>query len=201
MDFWRYRPVGGGTGLDVLERLLAIEVELARIKESVATESSFGLAKITNAQNITNVDCGFALSALQNNAAVQGTLANRTKELEAKIAERSLLYENTSLIQEGEAVNLSSSNYDALEVRWEFEPNSRHETISYFPKGSNIRLTVIGVHDQNTINTFIGCRIYAFNSLDRYTAGASALYRMNGAFNKADAWFKISRIYGIKYNQ
>lgn len=201
MDFWRFQPVGGGTGLDVLERLLAIEVELARIKESVATESSFGLAKITNAQNITNVDCGFALSALQNNAAVQGTLANRTKELEAKTIDRSLLYENSSYIETGETLSLAHSNYDILEVHWRFEPNQYDTRVDYVPKGSHIIVHTIGVSLQNLSDTFFGCRGYVFNSTERYVAGDGLLYRMNGEFNKNNAWFNIVRIYGIKYSQ
>lgn len=62
-------PVRGGYR-QLLTRIEAVE-------QLRAGEHAFGLAKVTNAADVTAANGGLVLPAMQNNAALPGTLANR----------------------------------------------------------------------------------------------------------------------------
>ena len=143
--------------LEVLTRIGAIEQEISALKQTIGSDLEYGLAKVTNSSSV-NTENGIAMSAMQNNAAIHGTLANRTKELEAKTIDRSLLYENSSHIETGATLSLAHSNYDILEVHWRFEPNQYDTRVNYVPKGSHIIVHTIGVNFQDSPNTFFGDR-------------------------------------------
>lgn len=88
-------PVGGGVNTDILKRITDMESELRLLKQSVATETDYGLAKITESSAVTEKDSGLVLSARERNPAVDGTLANKIKksEIKAKTIEFSLTTE------------------------------------------------------------------------------------------------------------
>ncbi len=88
-------PSGGGVNTDILKRITDMESELQLLKQSIATETDYGLAKITESSTVTEKDAGLVLSAIEKNPAVDGTLANQIKksEIKAKTIEFSLTTE------------------------------------------------------------------------------------------------------------
>lgn len=73
----------GGVNLDVLTRLSSLEREVEAIKNLKATENGYGLAMISNAKDVTEVNSGLVMSAVQNNPSVSGTIASKIEELKA----------------------------------------------------------------------------------------------------------------------
>lgn len=71
---------GGAVSLETLARITVLEQELAELKSTIASDSAYGLAKVTNATDVTQ-ESGIALSAMQNNASVEGTLRNEIQTL------------------------------------------------------------------------------------------------------------------------
>lgn len=57
----------------------------------MATDTAYGLAKVTNSMDVTE-ESGIAMSAMQNNASVEGTLANSIKALELSIFDKNKMY-------------------------------------------------------------------------------------------------------------
>lgn len=68
------------TSLETLARIEFLEQELADLKQSIASETAYGLSKVTNAADVTQEN-GIALSAMQNNSSLEGTLANKIEKL------------------------------------------------------------------------------------------------------------------------
>lgn len=77
----------GGVNAETLSRLSALEDELREVKSSKATETGYGLAKISDAQDVTNPNSGMVLSSVQNNASVEGTLAHKIEQIENRIGQ------------------------------------------------------------------------------------------------------------------
>ncbi len=75
MDWSPFLPAGG-VNLELLTRLSVLEQEVAAIKETRATEASYGLARLSNATDITETNNGLAIPASQNNAGITGSLRN-----------------------------------------------------------------------------------------------------------------------------
>lgn len=168
-----------------------------RLKQSRATDRDYGLAKISNERSVTETNSGIALSAVQNNASTEGSLRNEIEKLNKKI-ERKLIYEKSGAIQENEILNLSSNDYDVLEVHHWFEPGLTRAC--FFLKGNNIVLDYVGV-SQNAAMAFTASRAYIMQSDTSYKANIATLLRHGGtATEKSTAWLNISKIYGIKYN-
>lgn len=71
-----FLPAWGGVNLELLTRLSALEQEVSAIKEAKATEVSYGLARLSNATDITETNNALVLPALQNNAGIPGSLRN-----------------------------------------------------------------------------------------------------------------------------
>ncbi len=67
----------GGVNLELLTRIDALEQAVDQIRSQKASENVFGFAKLTNAQDVTDANGGLALSAMQNNSSIEGTIANR----------------------------------------------------------------------------------------------------------------------------
>ena len=61
-----------------------MESELRLLKQSVATETDYGLAKITESSTVTEKDSGLVLSAREKNPAVDGSIGNQIKKIEIK---------------------------------------------------------------------------------------------------------------------
>lgn len=72
--------MGGGTSIELLSRISALEQEVSGIKQSKASPDSFGLSKASNAADVTDAGSGLVLSAVQNNAGVPGTLRNEIEK-------------------------------------------------------------------------------------------------------------------------
>lgn len=77
MDWSPFLPAWGGVNLELLTRIDALERAVEQIRSQKASENAFGIAKLTNAQDVTDANSGLALSAMQNNAGIEGTIANR----------------------------------------------------------------------------------------------------------------------------
>ena len=71
---------GGGTSLEALSRIAVLEKELSDLKQTIATPDTYGLSKITDATDVTENN-GLVLGAVQNNASVPGTLANKIQSI------------------------------------------------------------------------------------------------------------------------
>lgn len=71
---------GGVTSPETLARIEVLEQELADLKQSIASDTAYGLSKVTNAADVTQEN-GIALSAMQNNSSLEGTLANKIEKL------------------------------------------------------------------------------------------------------------------------
>ena len=65
-----------------------LEAEVAALKQGKATAQEYGLSKISSATDVTQEDTGFVLGTIQNNPAVDGTLANRIKSLGNGLSEK-----------------------------------------------------------------------------------------------------------------
>lgn len=83
--------MGGGTSQSVLDRIKALETDvstltttLQAITESKASKTFYGLAKLSDAADVTE-DLGLVLSAKEKNPAVDGTLARGIKELKQSL--------------------------------------------------------------------------------------------------------------------
>lgn len=77
------KPIGGGTSLSDRERIVELErlaeslqSQINELKTGMATESIPGLVRITSSAAVTD-STGLALSARENNAGIENTLANR----------------------------------------------------------------------------------------------------------------------------
>lgn len=81
MKFW----FGGGYDRNEIQRLEALIDEngerIERIKNLKGDAENYGLVKLSDSNAVTQ-SAGFALSASQNNANIEGTLANRISVLE-----------------------------------------------------------------------------------------------------------------------
>lgn len=73
--------LGGGENPNLQDRVAALEKENSDIKQSRAAEGMYGLAKISGSESVTETDSGLVLGAVQNNAALPGTIANQIQEL------------------------------------------------------------------------------------------------------------------------
>lgn len=67
--------------MDLLDRIASIETEIDAIKNTKASEQEYGLSKISNACDVTESNNGIALSAMQNNPSIVGTLANKVESI------------------------------------------------------------------------------------------------------------------------
>ena len=65
-----------------------MESELQLLKQSVATETDYGLAKITESSTVTEKDSGLVLSAREKNPAVDGTIGNSIEKIRNAIKKK-----------------------------------------------------------------------------------------------------------------
>lgn len=79
--------MGGGTNQSLLDRIAALEettstlaASLQALTENKASKTSYGLAKLSDATDVTE-DLGLVLSAKEKNPAVSGSLANLVENL------------------------------------------------------------------------------------------------------------------------
>lgn len=81
----------GGANLDFIKRIEELENKVDQLSEKRATTESFGLAKTSSATDVTDESSGTVLSAIQNNAGIKGTLANKIGEIDKKFGEQQFL--------------------------------------------------------------------------------------------------------------
>lgn len=72
---------GGGTSHSVLERISELEREVQILKEQKAGPETYGLARISRSETVTEDDSGLVLSAAENNAGIEGSLAYRIEKI------------------------------------------------------------------------------------------------------------------------
>lgn len=60
---------------------------MADLKNTIASDSLYGLAKISNAADVTEEN-GIALSAIQNNASIDGTLAKKIQDIQIQLTNK-----------------------------------------------------------------------------------------------------------------
>ncbi len=85
--------------LEVLARISAIEQELSALKQTIGSDSEYGLAKVTNSSSV-NTENGIAMSAMQNNAAINGTLANAIAGLQNSVRQRPVIISSSNKTKE-----------------------------------------------------------------------------------------------------
>ena len=113
---------------------------------------------------------------------------------------RKLLWSNTGAISAGTVINLSSSDYDELEIHYTSEGTATAPIYdARCEKGRDVYLTHYQVTMNNTSDTFIMCRHLTRNSDTKFTADAGLIYRMSGAFLQGPLFALPLKIYGIKY--
>jgi hypothetical protein len=114
---------------------------------------------------------------------------------------RILLWENSGTAMASDTeINLSSSDYDDLEV--EFRRSGGNSTAVYtqkFPKGVNLNLTTHMITSGSTNDTFITVRTLTRNSDTKFTAGAGLIARWGGTPAVSGSSCVPMKIYGIKY--
>lgn len=76
---------GGGTSIEALKRIEALEKEISDLKKTIATPDTYGLSKITDATTITEADSGLVLGAKEKNPAADGSLAGEISKVQQKI--------------------------------------------------------------------------------------------------------------------
>lgn len=81
----RFRRAWGGVSAELLARIASLEQEVQQLKKSKATADSFGLAKISDATDVTERDNGLVLSAWQNNAANSGSIRSDIKNIQTSL--------------------------------------------------------------------------------------------------------------------
>lgn len=74
----------GGVNRDLLDRVSLLESELAELKQKKASETEYGLGKISASASVTEDD-GLLLSAKEKNDAISGSLANRIGKVEENL--------------------------------------------------------------------------------------------------------------------
>lgn len=93
--------VGGGITQKLLDRIQALEdelrsvkdelalsgIDLEALKESRATPSAYGLAKISELTSVTETSAGLVLSAKEKNPGISGTLANLISQNKTKTSQ------------------------------------------------------------------------------------------------------------------
>ena len=113
---------------------------------------------------------------------------------------RTSLWTNSgSSMSAGTDINLSSDDYDFLEI--EFLRSNSNTTTVYmqrFPKGYNIALCMTMATADSTTNTFIQSRGLIRVSDTKYTAEAGVIARWGGTASTGNFCVPV-RIYGIKY--
>lgn len=85
---------GGAASLEILSRISFLEHRIEKV-EKHATENTYGVVRLSGATDITD-STGIALDSTQNNASVDGTLANRIVHNQNKIGSLEL---KTNLIE------------------------------------------------------------------------------------------------------
>ena len=83
---YRSHPDRGGVNTELLKRIADIEAELQTLKNQVATEEKYGLAKITGVTTVTDEDAGLVLGAKEKNTSIDGTLANNIESVKEKFS-------------------------------------------------------------------------------------------------------------------
>ena len=117
---------------------------------------------------------------------------------------RASLWTNpNSGMADGYEINLSSSDYDFLEVEFVRSTGSAGVATPYiqrFKKGTNITLFCAQITPDSALtNTFIQSRLLERNSDIKYTAGPGCIARW-GATSVSTGNYAIPQaIYGIKY--
>ena len=83
------QQIGGGINQPALERIAALEntvsiltEALHNITESKATETNYGLAKISESTTVTETGSGLVLSAKEKNPSIDGTLARKMEQIQ-----------------------------------------------------------------------------------------------------------------------
>lgn len=83
-------PTSGGGNLELLNRMAELENSVSQLYERVsrteqsrATPDTYGLAKATDATNVTQKDSGLVVGAWQLNEGMTDSLANRIADLES----------------------------------------------------------------------------------------------------------------------
>lgn len=90
----------GGINQNTLDRIIALETELQSIKEGLmqsgaeiealrngkATESSYGLARVSESTAVTQTNTGLVLSAKEKNPSIVGTLASKISSIITKLS-------------------------------------------------------------------------------------------------------------------
>ena len=108
-----------------------MESELRLLKQSVATETGYGLAKITESSIVTEKDSGLVLSAREKNPAVDGTLANTIKNISNK--------ENINVSWNNETFPGSFAENIAWKInRTIYIKATKHNGVSHIPVGERV---------------------------------------------------------------
>lgn len=93
-------PSGGGTSQAVLDRIAALEQKIEQLEGKKATDSEYGLARISESSSVTETGAGLVLGAKEKNAAITGTIAHGMSALGNKaeqafdLASTSIQFEN-----------------------------------------------------------------------------------------------------------
>lgn len=190
---------GGATSLETLARITALEQELADLKRSVASDTAYGLAKVTNATDVTE-EIGIAISAVQNNASVSGSLRYEIEQVNKNLVKRKKLFRYNGIIQDEEIITLSSGDYHALEVWYSTDIYSGRNFSVTIPGSNNIFLSGVGVEDQTEYRAYILSRFYYYQSPTTFKAAKANLRRFNGTFEQSADWLNIYEIWGLTYN-
>lgn len=78
-------PSGGGTSIEALKRIEALEKELSDLKKTIATPDTYGLSRITDVTTVTGADAGLVLGAKEKNPLVQGSLAEKIEQIKGDL--------------------------------------------------------------------------------------------------------------------
>lgn len=98
-------PVSGGAiSLETLKKIADIEKELFNLKQTIASDTMFGLSKITSASDVT-LESGIALSAVQNNPNIEGSIAQKVAKNKEKIEQTDAKFANYYILSGGVEIN------------------------------------------------------------------------------------------------
>lgn len=106
---------GGGANLDLLNRITQLEQTVSELSGKLdaalklrADNETYGLVQLSDSESVTD-GTGLALSAIQNNPTIDGTLANRIAGIRSSIAEKKYLKLWSGVAHSGEIVIYNTS--------------------------------------------------------------------------------------------
>lgn len=170
MENGQYKQLSGGVPQSVLTRITTIEGELNELKQEVglvkdthATTTHYGLAMLSATSDVTDANA-FALSAIEKNASVDGTLANVSRKISNNLQQTKFFLLNSISWYRILYSNITCSNINSITCQCfiymyrNYNSNNSEYHFINFSNGFDIhKFTNISSFSNNHIITKMRC--------------------------------------------